>query len=222
MTETPTPPRVVAVPWRRVEGWIARYESRHPETTWKVSPTLVTAHSADGSAVSFSVPVAPLADSTTSGLVEHLGRDWQIGIVLVRRGGFAVARLVGDEVVDSKVGQRHVQGRTKAGGWSQHRFARRRDNQARAAYDAAGGYVDTLLMPHVRRLDLLAVGGDRVAARAVLEMPELAGLSVVPQQWLAGLPDPRRSVLDRAVGIVCSVSVEIVDTTLPTSRPHTA
>ncbi len=168
------------------------------------------------------MPVAPLADPTLSGLVEHLGGDWQIGVLLVRRGGFAVAKLVGDKVVDSKVGQRHVQGRTKAGGWSQHRFARRRDNQARAAYDAAGGYVNSLLMPHVRTLDLLAVGGDQAAARAVLEMPELAGLSVVPQQWLAGLPDPKRAVLDRAVGVVCSVSVEIVDTTVPFPRPDTA
>ena len=58
-------------------------------------------------------------------------RDW--GVLLVRKGGFAVARLAGSEVVASKVGQRHVQGRTKAGGQSQQRFARRRENQARVA-----------------------------------------------------------------------------------------
>ena len=59
------------------------------------------------------------------------------GVLLVRKGGFAVARLSGDDLVEHKIGQRHVQGRTKAGGQSQQRFARRRDNQARAAYDAA-------------------------------------------------------------------------------------
>ena len=58
-------------------------------------------------------------------------------MLLVRKGGFAIARLAAPTTTDSKVGQRHVQGRTKAGGQSQQRFARRRDNQARQAYEAA-------------------------------------------------------------------------------------
>jgi predicted NBD/HSP70 family sugar kinase len=134
-------------------------------------------------------------------------------VLLVRRGGFAVARLAGDQVVESKVGQRHVQGRTKAGGWSQQRFARRRDNQAQAAFDAAAAHVERIVMPSVRSLDLLVVGGDRAAADAVLATPELAALAAVRQQWLPGLPDPKRDVLDRAVAVACSVRVEVVDTT---------
>ena len=47
--------------------------------------------------------------------------------------------------MESKVGQRHVQGRTKAGGQSQQRFARRRDNQARAAYEAAAEHAARIL-----------------------------------------------------------------------------
>ena len=211
MTERP-PARTVQVPWRRLPGWIERYDTRHPGTSWAVTPALVSADSPDGSTASFDVPMAPLADPTLAGLRDHLDRSWQIGIVLVRRGGFAVARLSGDEVVESKVGQRHVQGRTKAGGWSQHRFARRRDNQARAAFDAAGGHVHALLGPHARSLDLLVTGGDRVAADTVLDLPELEPLRALPRRWLGGLPDPRRSVLDQAVDTVRSVSVHIVDT----------
>ncbi len=67
--------------------------------------------------------------------------EW--GVLLVRKGGFAVARLAGDRLAESKVGQRHVQGRTKAGGQSQQRFARRRDNQARDAYAAAADHAAT-------------------------------------------------------------------------------
>lgn len=212
LSDIPRQARVVTVPWRRIPGWIERYEARHPATTWTVSPSVVTAQSADGSTASFGVPVAPLVEPTLPRLLEHLARKWQIGIVLVRRGGFAVARLVGDDIVESKVGQRHVQGRTKAGGWSQQRFARRRDNQARVAFAAAASYVQALLLPAAGSLDLLAAGGDRSAAEAVFEAPELAPLRVVPQLWLAGLGDPRRSVLDRAVGMVRSVDVEIVDT----------
>jgi peptide subunit release factor 1 (eRF1) len=47
------------------------------------------------------------------------------GVLLVRKGGFAIARLERTALVEHKIGQRHVQGRTKAGGQSQQRFARR-------------------------------------------------------------------------------------------------
>jgi hypothetical protein len=206
------PARTVQVPWERLPGWIERYDTRHPGSRWVVTPRAVSAESPDGSAASFDVPMAPLADPTLAGLHEHLARSWRIGVVLVRRGGFAVARLSGADVVESKVGQRHVQGRTKAGGWSQHRFARRRDNQARAAFDAAGAHVQALLGQHARSLDLLVTGGDRVAADTVLDMPELESLRGLPRRWLGGLPDPRRSVLERAIETVRSVSVQIVDT----------
>jgi Actinobacteria/chloroflexi VLRF1 release factor len=206
------PVRTVSVPWRRLPGWMDRYDARHPGTEWVFSPTVVSADSPDGSSARFDVPLAPLDDVSRSGLIHHLGRDWRIGIVLVRRGGFAVARLVGASVVEAKVGRRHVQGRTKAGGWSQQRFARRRDNQARVAFEAAGGHVQTLLGPHAASLDLLVTGGDRVAAESVLELPELKVLLHVPRRELPGLPDPTRSVLDRAVEQARSVDVSVVDT----------
>jgi hypothetical protein len=206
------PARLVSVPWRRLPGWIDRYDSRHPGTEWAFTPTLVSADSPDGSSARFDVPVGPLDDLTRAGLVEHLGRDWQVGVVLVRRGGFAVARLSGETVTGSKVGKRHVQGRTKAGGWSQQRFARRRDNQARAAFDAAGGHVLTVLVPYAESLNLLGTGGDRAAVDAVLEMAELKALRSVPRRELGGLPDATRSVLDRAIERVRSVDVHVVDT----------
>ena len=112
--------------------------------------------------------------------------------MLVRRGGFAVARLDGPTVTESKIGRRHVQGKTKAGGWSQQRFARRRDNQARAAFDAAAEHVQRLLSPSAGSLRLLATGGDRQAVASVLAHPELAPLVALPQAWLGGLPDPTR------------------------------
>ncbi|MEZ5191432.1 MAG: Vms1/Ankzf1 family peptidyl-tRNA hydrolase [Nocardioides sp.] len=63
--------------------------------------------------------------------------DW--GVLLVRKGGFAIARPSVPVTAD-KVGRRHVQGRTKAGGQSQQRFARRRANQARAPHEAAADH----------------------------------------------------------------------------------
>jgi hypothetical protein len=205
-------PRQVEVPFERVAGWIARYDARHPNTGWTVAPDAVSARSPDGSSLSFPVPVRALTETTVDGLLSHLSRPWQLGLVVVRRGGFAVAHVVGPDIVEIKVGQRHVQGKTKAGGWSQQRFARRRDNQAQAAYDAASGYVRQILLPHAAQLDQLVTGGDKPAVETVLAVRALAPLNGVSQRWLPGLPDPRRAVVDRAVTAARSLTVDIVDT----------
>ena len=107
-----------------------------------------------------------------------------------------------------KVGQRHVQGRTKAGGQSQQRFARRRDNQARQAYEAAAEHAARVL---AGPLDALVCGGDRSAVEAVLSDTRLAHLAAVRvAPWLA-VPDPRRAVLERAVVDGSSAAVTVTD-----------
>jgi hypothetical protein len=171
----------------------------------------LSAVSADGTSLIVEVPFPPLpaAAPTVAALVDHLSRPFVLGVVLVRRGGFAVAYLRGGEVIDSKVGQRHVQGRTKAGGWSQQRFARRRDNQARAAFDAAAEQVVRILGPRTADLDALAVGGDRKAVEAVLA--QAGDLALLPRVWLGGVADPRRDVLNSAISRVRSVVVRISD-----------
>jgi hypothetical protein len=130
--------------------------------------------------------------------------DW--GVLLVRKGGFAVARLAGERLVESKVGQRHVQGRTKAGGQSQQRFARRRDNQARQAYEAAADHAARILGSAT---PLLVTGGDHAAVQEVLADPRLRRVDVVPP-WLA-VPDPRRGVLEQAIRDAASASVEVLN-----------
>jgi len=179
----------------------------------EVGASEVRGDSPDGSNFSFVVPFAPMAEASLDGMRTHLAEPWRIGVLLVRKGGFAVARCEGPAVVASKVGQRHVQSRSKAGGWSQQRFARRRDNQAQAAYDAASGYVHELLLPHATGLDLLVTGGDRAAVEAVLGVRALTPLLNVPQRWLPGLPDPKRQILEAAVSKVRSVEIQISDTT---------
>jgi hypothetical protein len=123
----------------------------------------------------------------------------------VRKGGFAVARLMGDDLVESKVGQRHVQGRTKAGGQSQQRFARRRDNQARAAYEAAAEHAARIL----GGVPLLVTGGDHAAVEQVLADRRLAGADVVPPFLV--VPDPRRRVLEQAIADAASVRVDVTN-----------
>lgn len=193
-------------------GWISRYDARHPGTVWRVEGGHLVAASDDGSAVDIVVPFS--GDAALSGPVDviaHLQRPWQLGVVLVRRGGFAVAHVVGQELVASKVSKRHVQGRTKAGGWSQHRFANRRDNQAKVAFDAAADHVVQLLLPAAGRLVQVCNGGDRQALASVWEHSRLAPLQRVPHRWLGSVADPTRTVLEQAIRQARSVRVDITD-----------
>jgi hypothetical protein len=98
-----------------------------------------------------------------------------------------------------------VQGRTKAGGQSQQRFARRRDRQARVAYEAATDHAARLLRPGP-----VVTGGDRSAVTEVLADARLRGLRVVGP-WLA-VPDPRRQVLDGALRDARALRVDVSNT----------
>ena len=55
-------------------------------------------------------------------LLEEIAEDHLAGAVLVRLGGYAVGVFDGERLVASKVGQRLVHGRHRAGGSSANRF----------------------------------------------------------------------------------------------------
>lgn len=116
-------------------------------------------------------------------------------MVLVRRGGQAVGVFEATALVASKVDTSYVQGTTRAGGQSQQRFARRRANQARAAFADAADIAARVLLPHLDRLDAVICGGDRAAADAVLADPRLAGLRPLRREPFLTVPDPRLRVL---------------------------
>jgi hypothetical protein len=196
-----TSPRTVLVPAERVVRWFENFGARHGSPDLAVREGRLVATAPDGAvaeaALPFSQEYAGAADvASFRGAAERPVR-W--GVLLVRKGGFAVATGTGDTTGSTKVGQRHVQGRTKAGGQSQQRFARRRDNQARQAYEAAADHAHRILLVEGRGVDALVCGGDRVAVEAVLADPRLA--TVAERRtgpWLT-VPDPRRAVLDRAI-----------------------
>lgn len=129
-----------------------------------------------------------------------------VGLILVRRGGYAVGLARDGVFVSSKVGRRRVQGRTAAGGWSQQRFARRRVNQAAELVDAVAGHAARLLVGEQRGQHdqhgitaALVLGGDRTLCSEVLAAPALAPLRALPTRELPDLPDPDAAVLRRAL-----------------------
>jgi Actinobacteria/chloroflexi VLRF1 release factor len=202
---TGDPVRTVEVPAERLSGWLDRFADRHGDLSWRAVDGAAEARAIDGAVAVLRLagllPVELDASVVTS---TALGFD-AFGLVLVRRGGFAVGRVRGSRVVASRVGTRYVQGQTKAGGQSQKRYARRRANQAAALVRSAAAAIDDVLggwsAPVVG-------GGDRDLVRQALAAArsDLAA-SLVPR-WL-DIGNPRRRTLDEAVAAARAARIEL-------------
>ncbi|HEY0871140.1 MAG TPA: acVLRF1 family peptidyl-tRNA hydrolase, partial [Acidothermaceae bacterium] len=158
---------------QRLERWLRGFEERHGDVEWSASGAALNVVAADGATAVLVAPYPPLPDGWADGdavaaMVEHALRRRVIGVLLVRLGGYAAGVFDGDEVVASKVGSRQVHGRSAAGGWSQHRFARRREGQVKVALEAAINTAAAVVVPHASRLAAVVTGGDRPALRTVL------------------------------------------------------
>jgi Actinobacteria/chloroflexi VLRF1 release factor len=128
-------------------------------------------------------------------LFEELARDHVVAAVLVRLGGFAIGVFEGERLVVSKVGSRFVKGRHRKGGSSSGRFRRRREEQERALIEAAAGTAGTVLEPHRERIEHVALGGDRAAARRVVEQLPWLGDKALARFFT--VPEPRHRELER-------------------------
>lgn len=197
----------VLVPSDRLIRWMDNFGTRHGDTTLLVKSGGLRGIAADGSTFLANLPFATTYDgepvASSFAAAAHAPDVW--GVLLVRKGGFAMARLTGSSLIDSKTGQRHVQGRTKAGGQSQQRFARRRDNQARQAFEAAADHAARILTG----LGPVVVGGDHTAVQEVLSDRRLSTVDIVPP-WLP-VADPRRNVLEQAILDAQSVAIEVTN-----------
>jgi hypothetical protein len=167
----------------------------------EIVPGRVTFVGAGDAALACDPPFPPLAatgvrDGFDPGpLLDHVGRERVVGVLLVRLGGHAAGVFSGRRLVVSKVGSRQVHGRHRAGGSSQRRFERRREGQARVALQAAADVAVRVLLEHRRDLDAVVLGGDRRALATVLEDARLRPLAPLVAERVLDVPDPRLAVL---------------------------
>jgi hypothetical protein len=192
--------------------WIDGFADRHGSYTPTVTPAQVSLAAVDGAIAAIEVPFPPLDGTRVADLIAHVKRQRRVGVLLVRRSGYAVGVFAGTELERSKVDSTYVQGTTKAGGWSQQRYARRRANQAGAAFAEAADVAARILLD--ARLDALVAGGDRTAVRAVLADRRLTGLEqLVQPPWLA-IKDPKLRVLAATPEQFLTVKITLTDPTL--------
>jgi len=209
----------VEVPPERLVSWIVTFAQRHGGA----APDRPVASAEDGAAVTFTAadgavaechhpfpPVpsgCPLAAgappeaavrTAAEALAAHAAADRTVGVLLVRLGGYAAGVFSGSppRLIDSKTGSRPVHGRSAAGGWSQHRFARRRENQAATAQRAAADAAAEVFGRYgPDRLDAVVLGGDRRSAAGLRDDARLEKYLAKATERFLTVPDPRLAVL---------------------------
>jgi hypothetical protein len=121
--------RWVDVAPERLPRWLENFARRHGSYT--TDGLTVTA--ADRAVAVFEPQPGADGVHELADLLLTATEPRKLGLLLARKGAVAAGVADGTELIVSKVDTHYVQGRTAAGGWSQQRFARRRDNQAKAA-----------------------------------------------------------------------------------------
>jgi hypothetical protein len=193
--------RTVDVAAARLERWVTGFEQRHPGVRALVRADRVELAAPDGSTATLFPAFAPLIPGpaetpaqtpaqAAAALVANAGSVPVLRALMIRRGGYACAVLTGDRVTASKVGSRYVQGRTAAGGWSQQRFARRRDGQVHGLVGTATDVAVRVLLPGIGD-DALITGGDRALIERVLADPRLRPLAQLRRGLHLEIGDPK-------------------------------
>jgi hypothetical protein len=249
----------------RFPGWIASFAQRHGGSGDTAHDSALTV-TLTGASVIFTAPDGAVAEchppfppvpalSGLAGTVDpvacaeavkaHALAPRTVGVLLVRLGGYAAGVFAGPppELKASKTGARLVHGRSAAGGWSQHRFARRREKQAsealQAAADAAvavfgqwaagrsgsdgdnskkgpglGAGVRPGLGAGVRPgLDAVVLGGDKRAMAELREDPRLAPYLELAVDRFLTVPDPKLAVLKGTPELFMAVRIRLSEPT---------
>lgn len=207
-----TPARVVLVAPERLVGWAERFAERHGTVaTERVADeeSAIRLVAADG-AVATMRPPMPGRFASPADLVDGM-RHERVGLLVIRKGGFSVGAAENTEILAHRTGSRYLQGRTAAGGWSQQRFARRRDNQADAGYALSGKAVTEVVLPLVSTLTRVVAGGDRAAVRTVLGQRGLEPIARLLSPAMLAVGPPKRTSLDELLAKARLVSVELTE-----------
>jgi Peptide chain release factor 1 (eRF1) len=188
--------RLVQVAPERLAGWLERFATRHGAPVVTSSPQVVRLDAPDGAVASVELPWGALPGrDPIAELIADAERPRLVGALIVRRRAHAVGIFDGPDLVIGRHAGHYVQGRTKAGGWSQQRYARRRANQAGHAFAEAAADVAELLLPEAGRLEALVAGGDATAVAEVLARSDFEPLRRLRVGPVHATPDPNATIL---------------------------
>jgi hypothetical protein len=199
--------RWVEISPERLRGWLDGFYGRHQGAD---ESGLVLTGSSNGDTATLHPPPGLDGAGDVDALLAGLAAPPRIGLLLARKGAVAVGVADGTTVTSSKVERFHVHGRTAAGGWSQQRYARRRDNQSDAVAGKAADIAERILLPEAGGLAALVCGGDRGLLDAILADRRLAAVAALRHPHLLEVAEPRLAVLEEAVVAARKVRIHLV------------
>lgn len=206
--------RVVEVAADRLVGWVNRFAARNGGlASVTAEPHGALLRAGAGGTARLHVPFGPLAGGgePVEAVLAHLARLGDVALLLARGADHSVGVGRAGSVLVSSTDARYLQGRTAAGGWSQQRFARRRDNQRRHAERAAVETALRVWSEHAAPVCGVVVGGQRHTYDAILADPRLARWAGLPRRVVPDMGQARRAELDRLAARGMTVEVTVTD-----------
>lgn len=206
--------RWVEISPERLRGWLDGFYGRHDGAD---EHGLVLTGTNNGDTATLHPPPGLGGVADVDALLAGVAAPPRIGLLLARKGAVAAGIADGTTIESSKVERFHVHGRTAAGGWSQQRYARRRDNQADAVAAKAADVAARVLLPGLPDspdepggLAALVCGGDRGLLDAILADRRLAPLAAIRDPHLLDVAEPRLAVLEEAAVRARKVRIHLV------------
>jgi hypothetical protein len=138
-----------------------------------------------------------------SPLREILSMELVLGIVLLRRGPYALGVFDGSRLVSSKCGKRYVLPMHRKGGMSAARFSRLRSAQVQRLYKEVAKQVELKFKPYEKRIDWIFLGGDRIACKQFVKLcPFLQKLEYRISGRFLAVRKPSRESLEKILNEV--------------------
>lgn len=216
MSDSAAVARTVRVPPERLSRWLDGFATRHGTPEVVTSPGEVALLAPDGAMAWIESPWGPLPGGSDplAELVAAVTVPRRVGVLLARRRAHAVGIFDGPTLVTGRADSHYVQGRTKAGGWSQQRYARRRQNQAERSAASAATDVEAVLLPEVDTLDALVQGGDRATLGLILQdrrFEPLRSEALARGFPVFDVPDPNKTLLAGFAATFLAVPIRLND-----------
>ncbi|MDR6987143.1 hypothetical protein J2Y66_001625 [Paenarthrobacter nitroguajacolicus] len=182
--------RTAVVPAGRLHGWVDRFTASHGPVVEDLDDGGLLLRAADGTTALLKSPWPadgrPGRGATgLERLASLAAQERGLGIVLVRRGGYALASATGTTILASKSGNRFIDAKTTA----EH-----------AARIFAG-----------HRIEYIVSGGDRTLVEQVLAQSAVKAFTGRTRLAFLGVQEVRSATLPHAAAEACSLRITVTE-----------
>ncbi|MFJ4266938.1 Vms1/Ankzf1 family peptidyl-tRNA hydrolase [Paenarthrobacter nicotinovorans] len=182
--------RTTVVSATRLHGWVERFTASHGTVAQDLDDGGLLLRAADGAKALLRAPWPadgrPGRGSTElERLASLANQERALGVLLVRKGGYALAAASGPTILTTKSGSRFIDARTTA------------EHAAR------------IFANH--RIEYLVTGGDRALVDQVLAQPSLKAVSGRTRLPFLDVQEPKSAALAKAAADACSIRISVTD-----------